>query len=69
LIGKSDDVLVEGAVVVEFPVLADEGGASLVEHPRQQGVAAQADAHAAGRALGEIGWGDVVFHGLKVFVG
>ena len=56
---KIDDVLIERCVVGKLSVFSDESGAALVEHARQNDVAAEATARAARRTLGEIGRGDV----------
>src|SRR5262249_12029078 len=48
------EALVQWAVVVILAILAVDGVAAFVEHARQRGVAAEADARAAGRTLGEV---------------
>ena len=53
-----DDVLIIGRVVLKVAVFANDGGAALVKHAREDDVTAQAAARAPRWALREIGGGD-----------
>src|SRR5579871_1536712 len=63
---EAEDALIERAVVMILAVFAGDFRAAFVEHPRKEGVAAEAGAGAAGRALGEVG--DVTHIGVVVWL-
>jgi hypothetical protein len=48
------NVLIKGTVEMKFTILANDRGATFVEHARKDGVTAETGAHAPGRTLSEI---------------
>ena len=66
---KSEDALVERAVVMILAVFAGDLGPAFVEHARQKNVTAEAEARTARRTLREVGSGDGVAVCGHLFLG